>query len=78
VYPLRGGSPVRLCDQCAAPWGTEPMPFYIGWSPDSKFLYWDFTNATYAIPLQSGHVLPPIPARESSQRMVSPRGPEHG
>jgi len=62
VYPLRGGSPVRLCDQCAPPWGTEPMPFYIGWSPDSKFLYWDFTNATYAIPLQSGHVLPPIPA----------------
>ena len=62
VYPLGGGSPVRLCDQCAPPWGTEPMPFYIGWSPDSKVMYWNFTNATYAIPLQPGRMLPPIPA----------------
>ena len=62
VHPLGSGSPVRLCDQCAPPWGTEPMPFYIGWTPDSKFVYWNVTNATYAIPLPSGRMLPPIPA----------------
>ena len=62
VYPLGGGSPVRLCDLCAPPWGTQPMPFYIGWSPDGRVLYWNFENATYAIPLQTGRMLPPIPA----------------
>lgn len=62
LHPLSGGAPVRLCDQCAPPWGTEPMPFYVGWSPDSKFVYWNFTNATYAIPLPSGRMLPAIPA----------------
>jgi hypothetical protein len=62
VHPLGGGSPVRLCDQCAPPWGTEPMPFYIGWTPDRKFVYWNVTNATYAIPLPAGRMLPAIPA----------------
>jgi len=62
MYPMSGGSPVRLCDYCAPPWGTEPMPFYIGWSPDGKVLYWNFTNATYAIPLPPGRMLPAIPA----------------
>jgi Tol biopolymer transport system component len=62
VYPMDGGSPVRLCDYCAPPWGPEMMPFYIGWTPDSKFLYWNFMNATYAIPLPSGRMLPAIPA----------------
>jgi Tol biopolymer transport system component len=62
VYPAGGGSPRRLCDLCAPPWGTEPPRFYTGWSHDGKFLYWSFTNATYAIPLPAGHMLPPIPA----------------
>jgi Tol biopolymer transport system component len=62
VYPADGGSPRRLCDLCAPPWGTEPPPFYFGWAPDGAFLYWTFTNATYAIPLQSGRLLPDIPA----------------
>jgi hypothetical protein len=62
VYPTRGGSPVRLCDHCAPPWGIEPMPFYLGWSPDRKFLLWNFTSAMYALPLASGRMLPPIPA----------------
>jgi hypothetical protein len=62
AYPMGGGAPVRLCEHCAPPWGTEPMSFYIGWTPDSKFVYWNFTNATYAIPLPSGRMLPPIPA----------------
>jgi eukaryotic-like serine/threonine-protein kinase len=62
MHPAGGGSPVRLCDYCAPPWGTEPMPFYIGWTPDSKIVYWNFASATYAIPLPSGRMLPPVPA----------------
>jgi Tol biopolymer transport system component len=62
VYPTRGGPPLKLCDQCAPPWGTEPIPFYFGWSPDSAFAYVNFANSTYALPLQSGRLLPEIPA----------------
>jgi Tol biopolymer transport system component len=62
VYPAGGSSPRRLCDLCAPPWGTEPPQFYFGWAPDSEFVYWNFTNATYAIPLQSGRLLPDIPS----------------
>ena len=42
VYPTRGGAPLRLCDRCAPPWGVEPTPFYVGWSPDRKFFLWNF------------------------------------
>ena len=63
VYPAGGGSPVRLCDQCAPPWGTDPMPFYFGWAPDSRVVYWNFDNATYAIPLPAGRMLPRNPRR---------------
>jgi eukaryotic-like serine/threonine-protein kinase len=62
VQPADGGAPVRLCDRCAPPWGTEPIPFYIGWAPNGESLYWTFTNSTYAIPLESGQALPSIPA----------------
>jgi hypothetical protein len=62
VYPAGEGSPLRLCDLCAPPWGTEPPAFYFGWAPNSEFAYWNFRNATYAIPLQSGRLLPGIPA----------------
>ena len=79
VHPADGGSPVRLCDYCAPPWGTEPMPFYIGWTPDGKFVYWNFANATYAIPLQSGRrAAAASPLEESNRRKVSPRSREHG
>ncbi len=61
VYPTGEGSPRRLCDRCSPPWGTEPQPFFFGWAPNSEFAYWNFTNATYAIPLQSGRLLPDIP-----------------
>jgi hypothetical protein len=61
VYPADGGSPQRLCDLCAPPWGTEPQRFYAGWSHDGEFLYWNFTNATYAISLPAGQMLPAIP-----------------
>ena len=62
VYPAGTGSPRRLCDLCAPPWGTEPPAFYFGWAPNSEFAYWNFSGATYAIPLQSGRLLPDIPA----------------
>jgi eukaryotic-like serine/threonine-protein kinase len=62
VYAANGGSPIRLCERCAPPWGTDPIPFYLGWSPDSKFMYWNFTGSTYAIPLRAGRLLPEIPA----------------
>jgi Tol biopolymer transport system component len=62
VYPVGAGSPQRLCDRCLPPWGTEPPPFFLGWTPDSRFVYWNFTDAMYAIPLQPGRILPGIPA----------------
>jgi len=62
VYPTHGGSPVRLCDRCAPPWGTEPIPFYLGWSPDRQFLLWSVSGSMSAIPLASGRMLPQIPA----------------
>jgi hypothetical protein len=61
VYSTRGGSPHRLCDRCAMPWGTDTMPFYVGWSPDGKFLFWNFANSMHAIPLRPGRALPDIP-----------------
>jgi len=62
VYPTRGGAPLRLCERCAPPWGTETMPFYLGWSPDRKFLFWNFSGSMYSIPLPPDRMLPQIPA----------------
>jgi eukaryotic-like serine/threonine-protein kinase len=62
VYPAGGGSPLRLCDRCAPPWGIDPPPFYVGWTADSRLFYWSYAGATYAIPLPSGRLLPPLPA----------------
>jgi eukaryotic-like serine/threonine-protein kinase len=61
VYPAQGGAPLRLCDRCAPPWGTNTMPFYLGWSPDGRTLFWNFADTTFAIPLQAGRSLPAIP-----------------
>ena len=62
MYPTRGGAPLRLCERCAPPWGTETMPFYLGWSPDRKFLFWNFSGSMYSIPLPPDRMLPQIPA----------------
>jgi hypothetical protein len=61
VYPMRGGAPLRLCDRCSPPWGTETVPFYLQWSPDGKFLLWNFNGSMYSIPLAPGRMLPRIP-----------------
>ena len=34
----------------------------MSWTPDGRFLYLKFEASMYAIPLQPGQVLPPIPA----------------
>ena len=62
LHPVGAGSSRRLCDLCAPPWGPEPPVFFFGWAPDGGFAYWNFANATYAIPLQSGRLLPGVPA----------------
>jgi eukaryotic-like serine/threonine-protein kinase len=62
VYPAGGGSPTLICGSCSAPKGTERIPSPLSWTPDGRFLYLKFATSTYAIPLQPGQVLPPIPA----------------
>jgi eukaryotic-like serine/threonine-protein kinase len=62
VYPAGGGSPTLICGSCSAPQGTERIPSPLSWTPDGRFLYLKFATSTYAIPLQPGQVLPPIPA----------------
>ena len=34
----------------------------VSWSPDGKFLYMNFRESMYAIPLRPGQMLPPRPA----------------
>ncbi len=63
VYPAGGGPPTLIC-RCYPPQPLDigPMPSYLSWTPDGRFLYLKFEASTYAIPLQPGQVLPPIPA----------------
>jgi hypothetical protein len=66
VYPSGSNPPVKVCEGCAPPQGTDPMPPPMSWTPDGRFVYVTFADAslvgpTYAIPLQPGHMLPPIP-----------------
>jgi serine/threonine protein kinase/Tol biopolymer transport system component len=60
VYPAGSGSPVRLCDRCSPPQGTNPMPPPLSWTPDGRFVYLKFGSSTYAIPLRPGQSLPPV------------------
>jgi serine/threonine protein kinase/Tol biopolymer transport system component len=62
VYPVDGGSPVRVCKCYPAPnIDSGPMPPQMTWTPDGRFLYLKFGTSTYAIPLPSGEMLPRIP-----------------
>jgi eukaryotic-like serine/threonine-protein kinase len=76
VHSVGGGAPIRLCDLCAPPWGTDTMPFYLGWSRDGRVLYWKFGNSTSTIPLPPGRSLPTIPPSgiQSSDRVAALRG----
>jgi hypothetical protein len=63
VHPTEGGSPTLICRCYPAPnLDNGPMPPQMTWTPDGRFLYLKFAGSTYAIPLQPGRVLPPIPA----------------
>jgi hypothetical protein len=62
VYPARGGAPTLVCESCNPPQGTHIVPPRLSWTPDGRFLYLKFAASTYAIPLQPGQMLPPIPA----------------
>jgi Tol biopolymer transport system component len=72
AYPRGRGAPILVCASCSAPQGTDPAPPDMSWSPDGKFVYLKFDGSTYAIPLRSGTVLPPIPAKGfESKEMVA-------
>ena len=62
LYQAGGGSSTRVCAACSVPQGTDPVPQSMKWTPDRKFVYLKFADSTYAIPLRSGQLLPPIPA----------------
>jgi hypothetical protein len=62
IYTAGSDSPTRICGDCSQPQGTDIIPPPISWAPDGKFAYLKFKNSTYAIPLQPGQMLPPIPA----------------
>jgi len=61
VYPTDGGTPRRLCAVCNRPQGTDWIPPPVSWSPDGKYIYLTFSGSTYAVPLQRGMMLPPMP-----------------
>ena len=61
VYPAGGGSPTRVCSDCSRPQGVDPLPPPLSWTPDGRFVYLKFADATYAIPLRPGQMLPAIP-----------------
>jgi Tol biopolymer transport system component/tRNA A-37 threonylcarbamoyl transferase component Bud32 len=62
VYPAGGTSPIRLCDRCTRPQGTDFIPPPLSWTPDGRIVYLKYGDSTFAIPLERGRMLPPIPA----------------
>jgi hypothetical protein len=69
LYPVGGGSPTLICASCGAASNVVshlervgPQPSILSWSPDREFLYLNFQASIYAIPLQSGRMLPLLPA----------------
>ena len=62
MYPAGGGPPTLICGGCSPPQGPDVVPARLSWTPDGRFVYLKFADSTYAIPLQPGQMLPPIPA----------------
>lgn len=62
AYSAGRASPTLICEGCSQPQGPDLLPPPLSWTPDRKFLYLKFGASLYAIPLQPGQVLPPIPA----------------
>src|SRR5260370_33171175 len=65
VPPADGGSPSAVCTVCGAAGGENRgiTPPGLSWSADGKFLYLNIRQAgqIYAVPLQPGRNLPPLP-----------------
>jgi Tol biopolymer transport system component len=62
LHPVGGGSPTLLCVTCAGGNDVERLgPPGVSWSPDGKFLYLNFGESIYAIPVRPGKMLPAIP-----------------
>jgi eukaryotic-like serine/threonine-protein kinase len=61
AYPADGGPPTLICGDCSVPQGPEIVPPRLSWTPDGRFVYVKFSGSMYAIPLQPGHMLPPVP-----------------
>jgi Tol biopolymer transport system component len=61
VYPTDGGAPRQLCDRCSQPQGPDWLPPPVSWSPDGMYVHLRFSGSTYAVPLQRGSMLPPVP-----------------
>jgi Tol biopolymer transport system component len=61
VYPTDEGAPRQLCDRCSRPQGADWTPPPVSWSPDGMYVYLRFSGSTYAVPLQRGSMLPPVP-----------------
>lgn len=62
VYPAGGDAPTLICGSCNPPQGTDMVPARLSWTPDGRFLNLIVAGSTFAIPLQPGQMLPPIPA----------------
>ena len=62
IYPAGGGAPTLICRGCSEPQGIDIVPPRFSWTPDGRFVYLKFANSLYAVPLQPGQMLPPIPA----------------
>ena len=61
VYPVEGGSPIMICGTCGG--RDSELPQFLSWSPDGRFLYLHiWAQATYAVPLSAGQILPAFPA----------------
>jgi hypothetical protein len=70
AYPINGGDPVRLCDNCSGVDGPTVghNPPMIAWSPDGQYIYIRLelsrdapyeTGKTYVLRLTGASVLPP-------------------
>ena len=66
VYPAGNGEPVKICAGCYSPPAAELVPPPMNWTPDGRFVFVKFDDASlngpmYAIPLPSGAMMPRVP-----------------
>jgi serine/threonine protein kinase len=81
AYPINGGHPVRLCDNCSRVDGPRVghSPPMLAWSPDGQYVYMALqpsgdtrsqTGKTYAVRLAGTSALPPPFEDESDMAAV--------